>query len=45
MGEVTWRDPGAWQIGVQNKVIMPHAHTETASHDFVSITCLEVIIT
>lgn len=37
-----WKDPAAWQVGVRNKVIMPHPHTETASHDFVSITCLEV---
>ncbi|KAF2362712.1 hypothetical protein FHG87_006533 [Trinorchestia longiramus] len=37
-----WRDPTAWQVGVANKVIMPHPHTETASHAFVSITCLEV---
>lgn len=37
-----WRDPTAWQVGVASKVIMPHAHTETASHAFVSITCLEV---
>ncbi|KAK4328827.1 hypothetical protein Pmani_000769 [Petrolisthes manimaculis] len=36
-----WKDPGAWQVGVKNKVIMPHPHTETASHDFVSVTCLE----
>ncbi|KAK8388991.1 hypothetical protein O3P69_020754 [Scylla paramamosain] len=36
-----WKDPAAWQVGVRNKVIMPHPHTETASHDFVSITCLE----
>lgn len=43
-GETTWawKDPGAWQVGVKNKVIMPHPHTETASHDFVSVTCLEV---
>ncbi|XP_047470202.1 nicolin-1-like [Penaeus chinensis] len=37
----TWKDPSAWQVGVKNKVIMPHPHTETASHDFVSVTCLE----
>lgn len=37
-----WKDPASWQVGVRNKVIMPHPHTETASHDFVSITCLEV---
>ncbi|XP_047738416.1 nicolin-1-like [Hyalella azteca] len=36
-----WRDPTAWQVGVANKVIMPHPHTETASHAFISITCLE----
>ncbi|XP_045609077.1 nicolin-1 isoform X2 [Procambarus clarkii] len=42
-GEVAWawKDPAAWQVGVKNKVIMPHPHTETASHDFVSVTCLE----
>ncbi|XP_071540392.1 nicolin-1-like [Panulirus ornatus] len=42
-GETTWawKDPGAWQVGVKNKIIMPHPHTETASHDFVSVTCLE----
>lgn len=38
-----WRDPSAWQVGVANRVIMPHPHTEAASHAFVSITCLEVI--
>ena len=37
-----WRDPSAWQVGVINKVIMPHPHTEASSHAFVSITCLEV---
>ncbi|CAL4093160.1 unnamed protein product, partial [Meganyctiphanes norvegica] len=36
-----WRDPQAWRVSVRNKVIMPHPHTEAASHDFVSITCLE----
>ncbi|XP_064118426.1 nicolin-1-like [Macrobrachium nipponense] len=36
-----WKDPSSWHVGVRNKVLMPHPHTETASHDFVSITCLE----